>query len=72
MKELECLFLIIFLIIILVIQAIMIAVRDNNIESLSKIISNLIDDNVNLYAYYLEHRRKEKEPFEEFNQRSKE
>lgn len=47
----------------------MIAVRDNNIESLSKVISNLIDDNVNLYAYYLERRRKEKEPFEEFTRK---
>lgn len=61
----ETFILIIFIVIIILV--VIINIKNSYIEELEKLISHLIDDNVNLYVYYLEHSKKEIEPFEEFN-----
>lgn len=61
----EIFILIIFIVIIILV--VIINIKSSYIAELEKLISHLIDDNVNLYVYYLQHSQKEIEPFEEFN-----
>ena len=58
---------ILMIFIIIIILVVIVSIKNSYIEELEKLISHLIDDNVNLYVYYLEHSKKEIEPFEEFN-----
>jgi hypothetical protein len=60
-------FILIIFIVIIILVVIINNIKNSYIEELEKLISHLIDDNVNLYVYYLEHSKKEIEPFEEFN-----
>lgn len=53
--------------VVIIILVVIVNIKNSYIEKLEKLISHLIDDNVNLYVYYLQHSQKEIEPFEEFN-----
>lgn len=71
-NEVVFVILILLLLLVALVQGIMLANRDEAIDKLNYTISNLLDDNIKMYNYINEKiNKKNIEPFEEFNARSK-